>query len=298
MFRRETRPITKKGTFTIPVQIRRALGIYNKTQVDILPGEGEDTLLLIKSKPHCICCGKVGSTLVPVNSSNSRFVCSDCINQLKESLDDGVFIVNDVTTLDVIDNYNHNLECIDKLKEENIKLENEIQEEGISKMRNNKTVLLNGRNSSIKVQVSYTVRNVTDAAYLTLIDYMNQFHKDIHLHPETVKKYEMSAQFKNAATIIYTSDYLIDTFDNYLSGYQVTKADVEELESKWKIDSDDYNKKLLDDLEIYSGSLLDSLNQIAKFNYVKQIFPKIKSESDLDLMRSCLLVSSCIKIKK
>ena len=35
MFRTDTRTISKKGGFTIPVQIRRALGIYDKTQVDI-----------------------------------------------------------------------------------------------------------------------------------------------------------------------------------------------------------------------------------------------------------------------
>lgn len=67
MFRTDTRTISKKGGFTIPVQIRRALGIYDKTQVDIVESEDPDVLMLVKSRPHCICCGKVGNSLIKVN---------------------------------------------------------------------------------------------------------------------------------------------------------------------------------------------------------------------------------------
>lgn len=35
LFKKETRTISKNGGFIIPVQIRRALGIYSRTQVDI-----------------------------------------------------------------------------------------------------------------------------------------------------------------------------------------------------------------------------------------------------------------------
>lgn len=299
MFRRETRSIGKKGGFTIPVQIRRALGIYGKTQVDILPGQGEDELLIVKARPHCICCGKVGKTLVPISNSFSRFVCSECIQDLSESLEKGNTVQNEVTGLDVIDNYNCNLESIDKLKKENVDLERQIQEIGIANLGNNKTVVLNGRVSSTKVQLSYTVHNLTDAGYLTMIDYMNPYVRDAHLAPETVKKYEMSSQFKMAAVIIYSKDYFISSFSDELYSFVLKPSEIEDLETKWKIDSDEQNAKLLQKVRINGDTaLITRLNKIAKFNYVKQIFPKVKSEKDLELLRDCLIVSSCVKIKK
>ena len=87
LFKKETRTISKNGGFIIPVQIRRALGIYSRTQVDIEESKDPDVMMLIKTRPHCICCGKVGNTLVnvdrdSVNPKNSRFVCAECIESL------------------------------------------------------------------------------------------------------------------------------------------------------------------------------------------------------------------------
>lgn len=67
LFKKETRTISKNGGFIIPVQIRRALGIYSRTQVDIEESKDPDVMMLIKTRPHCICCGKVGNTLVNVD---------------------------------------------------------------------------------------------------------------------------------------------------------------------------------------------------------------------------------------
>lgn len=117
MFRTDTRTISKKGGFTIPVQIRRALGIYDKTQVDIVESEDPDVLMLVKSRPHCICCGKVGNSLIKVNRDsvnpiNSRYVCAECIDSLNAALANGETIGHELTTSDVIDNYNINLHKI------------------------------------------------------------------------------------------------------------------------------------------------------------------------------------------
>lgn len=54
LFKKETRTISKNGGFIIPVQIRRALGIYSRTQVDIEESKDPDVMMLIKTRPHCI----------------------------------------------------------------------------------------------------------------------------------------------------------------------------------------------------------------------------------------------------
>lgn len=133
MFRTDTRTISKKGGFTIPVQIRRALGIYDKTQVDIVESEDPDVLMLVKSRPHCICCGKVGNSLIKVNRDsvnpiNSRYVCAECIDSLNAALANGETIGHELTTSDVIDNYNINLHRIDEIKKENAEYERLIQQ--------------------------------------------------------------------------------------------------------------------------------------------------------------------------
>lgn len=319
MFRTDTRTVSKKGSFTIPVQIRRALGIYDKTQVDIIEGEDPDVLMLVKSRPHCICCGKVGNSLVKVNRDsvnpvNSRYVCAECINSLNEALAKGDTISHETTTSDVIDNYNINLHRIDEIKKENTEYEKLIQQEGLARLGPEKTVTLNGGNSEIKVQVSYTVKEVTKAGYETLKSFMNEKVSDNYLSTSTVEKFDTNADFKEAAVIIYTKDWKKGTFKDTLAKYgysdRIKPDTLANLASRWKFDNKDYNRTILakalgteqngatslngEDVD----SLIKELTLVAKYNYVKHIFPKIKTSADIDLLRDCLIVNSCIKIKR
>lgn len=310
-FKKETRTISKKGSFTIPVQIRRALGIYSKTQVDIEEGQDSDVLMLIKTRPHCICCGKVGKTLVRVNRDsinpkNSRFVCEECIGSLNEALAQGDTITHEITPIDVIDNYNINLQRMEEIGKENAEYERIIQQEGISKLGPEKTVTLNGRNSDVKVQISYTVKDVTKAGFDTLKSYMNESVSDTYLAAETVEKFNANADFKKAAVIIYTEDWqegsFVDTLAKHHLKDKLTDAKLARIESRWKLDDLKYDQALvakalgIDD--VLNDDLFKELNLVAKYNYVKQIFPKIESTNDIDLLRDCLIVNSCIKIKK
>ena len=322
MFRTDTRTISKKGGFTIPVQVRRALGIYDKTQVDIMESKDPDVLMLVKSRPHCICCGKVGNSLVKVNRdsinpANSRFVCAECIRSLNSALAEGETIGHEMTTSDVIDNYNINLHRIDEIKKENAEYERLIQQEGLAKLGPEKTVTLAGKNSEIKVQVSYTVKEVTKAGYETLKSFMNENVSDNYLASNIVEKFDANVDFKEAAVIIYTEDWKEGTFKDTLTKYGYSdriKPDIlANLTSRWKFDNGDYNRILLtkalnsenaedtgtinlDGEQI--DALIKELTLVAKYNYVKHIFPKIKTCADFDLLRDCLIVNSCIKIKK
>ena len=316
MIKSDTRTISKKGGFTIPIQIRRALGIYDKTQVDIRESDDPDVLMLVKTRPHCVCCGKVGSSLVKVNRdsvnpANSRYVCAECIESLTSALAKGDTIGHEMTTSDVIDNYNINLHRIDEIKKENAEYERLIQQEGLAKLGPEKTVTLAGGNSEIKVQVSYTVKEVTKAGYETLKSYMNENVSDNYLKTSVVEKFDANSEFKEAAVIIYTEDWKEGTFKDVLAKYgygnRVDGDTLANLASRWKFDNSEYSKTLLikalgaeqeETVGLESDALIKELTLVAKYNYVKQIFPKIKTSADISLLRDCLIVNSCIKIKK
>lgn len=314
LFKKETRTISKNGGFIIPVQIRRALGIYSRTQVDIEESKDPDVMMLIKTRPHCICCGKVGNTLVnvdrdSVNPKNSRFVCVECIESLSTALAQGETVGYQQNKKDVIDNYNINLHRIEEIEKENAEYEKQIQQLGLAKLGPEKTVTLEGRDSDVKVQVSYTVKEVTKAGFKTLKSYMNENVSDTYLSSNVVEKFDSNSDFKKAAVIIYTEDWEKGTFADTLAKYGYEgriKPDVlAKMSSRWKHDDLESNKSLLaktlrvDKLEGDNvDEMLRELTRVAKFNYVKQIFPKVNTCADIDLLKDCLIVSSCIKIKK
>lgn len=120
---------------------------------------------------------------------------------------------------------------------------------------------------------------------------------------------EHNSDFKKAAVIIYTEDWEKGTFADTLAKYGYEgriKPDVlAKMSSRWKHDDLESNKSLLaktlgvDKLEGDNvDEMLRELTRVAKFNYVKQIFPKVNTCADIDLLKDCLIVSSCIKIKK
>ena len=271
-------------------------------------------MMLIKTRPHCICCGKVGNTLVnvdrdSVNPKNSRFVCAECIESLSTTLAQGETVGYQQNKKDVIDNYNINLHRIEEIEKENAEYEKQIQQLGLAKLGPEKTVTLEGRDSDVKVQVSYTVKEVTKAGFKTLKSYMNENVSDTYLSSNVVEKFDSNSDFKKAAVIIYTEDWEKGTFADTLAKYGYEgriKLDVlAKMSSRWKHDDLESNKSLLaktlgvDKLEGDNvDEMLRELTRVAKFNYVKQIFPKVNTCADIDLLKDCLIVSSCIKIKK
>ena len=210
---------------------------------------------------------------------------------------------------DVIDNYNINLHRIEEIEKENAEYEKQIQQLGLAKLGPEKTVTLEGRDSDVKVQVSYTVKEVTKAGFKTLKSYMNENVSDTYLSSNVVEKFDSNSDFKKAAVIIYTEDWEKGTFADTLAKYGYEgriKPDVlAKMSSRWKHDDLESNKSLLaktlgvDKLEGDNvDEMLRELTRVAKFNYVKQIFPKVNTCADIDLLKDCLIVSSCIKIKK
>ena len=157
LFKKETRTISKNGGFIIPVQIRRALGIYSRTQVDIEESKDPDVMLLIKTRPHCICCGKVGNTLVnvdrdSVNPKNSRFVCAECIESLSNALAQGETVGYQQNKKDVIDNYNINLHRIEEIEKENAEYEKQIQQLGLPIFLQEQSLLVKVKEAKFKIE--------------------------------------------------------------------------------------------------------------------------------------------------
>lgn len=281
---------------------------YTIKAINLLLAEG------VKTNIHCICCGKVGNTLVnvdrdSVNPKNSRFVCAECIESLSTALAQGETVGYQQNKKDVIDNYNINLHRIEEIEKENAEYEKQIQQLGLAKLGPEKTVTLEGRDSDVKVQVSYTVKEVTKAGFKTLKSYMNENVSDTYLSSNVVEKFDSNSDFKKAAVIIYTEDWEKGTFADTLAKYGYEgriKPDVlAKMSSRWKHDDLESNKSLLaktlgvDKLEGDNvDEMLRELTRVAKFNYVKQIFPKVNTCADIDLLKDCLIVSSCIKIKK
>ena len=143
---------------------------------------------------------------------------------------------------------------------------------------------------------------------------MNENVSDSYLVSNLVEKFDANSDFEEAAVIIYTEDWKKGTFEDTLAKYgygdRIKPDTLANLASRWKFDNKDYNKTLLtkalgaeqDEAVSLDGEQVDALIKeltlVAKYNYVKHIFPKINTSADIDLLRDCLIVNSCIKIKK
>ena len=73
-----SRPIDELGRIVIPKEIRNALDMRPKDEIEIYIEDGN--MIMRKASPSCAICGKDGE-LLPFSE---KYVCSDCLKKLHE----------------------------------------------------------------------------------------------------------------------------------------------------------------------------------------------------------------------
>ncbi len=75
--------ITKAGAVTIPLHLRRELGITAGDKITVsVVGDGD--LLLRRNTGHCILCGRQEANLIRIHD---KFICHECAERLKQIID-------------------------------------------------------------------------------------------------------------------------------------------------------------------------------------------------------------------
>lgn len=279
----ETRILGKKGTLTVPAKLRRQLGLYGSTPVNIKLSKEDNTLLVLKARKHCVACGKRGKDLY---KTGDVYICKDCMD-VAEIVHD-----KDETSLsEVIDNYNINTEKIAELKRQNLEYERIIQDEGLKHMTGStKTVTLSSdENNEVQVQISYTVKDPTIAAWKSIHPFMNDKVADSYISVGSVTKFEMSAAFKKAIILMYTGDYSFADPTDILTKAGVPEEECTSIMSKWKLTK---GIKLGLDYDT-----TEKLNKCSNMQIIRSVFPEIRKQSDIDFILDCFIVTDSVKLK-
>ena len=72
-----SRPIDELGRIVIPKEIRNALDMRPKDEIEIYIEDGN--MIMRKAKPECVLCGN-GEEL---SSFSGKYICSDCLKKLR-----------------------------------------------------------------------------------------------------------------------------------------------------------------------------------------------------------------------
>ncbi|MCR4693038.1 MAG: AbrB/MazE/SpoVT family DNA-binding domain-containing protein [Firmicutes bacterium] len=72
-----SRPIDELGRIVIPKEIRNALDMRPKDEIEIYIEDGK--MIMKKAKPFCALCGNTEE----LSSFSGKFICRDCINKLQ-----------------------------------------------------------------------------------------------------------------------------------------------------------------------------------------------------------------------
>lgn len=73
-----TRNMDELGRIVLPIEARRALGLAERDAMDFFLDETEETLLLKKHSPACLCCtGTEGLKRLP----NGAYLCGACLEK-------------------------------------------------------------------------------------------------------------------------------------------------------------------------------------------------------------------------
>lgn len=279
----ETRILGKKGTLTVPAKLRRQLGLYGSTPVNIKLSKEDNTLLVLKARQHCVACGKRGKGLY---KTGDVFICKDCID-VAEVVHDK----DDTTLSEVIDNYNINTEKIAELKKKNLEYERIIQDAGLKYLTGStKTVtLFSDEDNAVQVQVSHTVKDPTMTAWKAIHPFMNDKVADSYISVGSVTKFEMSAAFKKAIILMYTGDYSFADPAVILTRAGIPEADCESIMSKWKFTNG---------AELgLDSSTVEKLNKCYNMQTILNVFPEIRKQSDIDFILDCFIVTDSVKLK-
>lgn len=73
-----TRNMDELGRIVLPLEVRRSLGLAEKDAIDFFLDETEETLILKKHSPVCLCCtGTEGLKRL----LNGAYICEACIRE-------------------------------------------------------------------------------------------------------------------------------------------------------------------------------------------------------------------------
>lgn len=279
----ETRILGKKGTLTVPAKLRRQLGLFSSTPVDIKMTDEGDSLLVLKARKHCVGCGARVKSLYKINNI---YLCKDCIDTAEEVHDD-----DELTLSDIIDNYHINNNKISELKKKNIEYEKVIQNEGLKYINNStKTVNLSSMDDNeVQVQISYTVKDPTIRAWKAILPFMNDRIADSYISVGSVTKFDMSPAFKKAIVLMHTGDYSFADPVAILTKAGIPAEDCESIMEKWK-----YSKGV--ELEL-DNETIEELNKCYNMQTICNIFPEIRKQSDIDFILDCFIVTDSVKLR-
>lgn len=284
---RSTRILGKKGSLTVPIQIRRSLGLYDRTAVDIELSKDPGILFVMKSKPHCITCGKVGRNLHKIGN---KFICSHCLDEANKNRHSDC----ELSVKDVVDNYCINQNKIKAIKEENLEYEKFLQNKGMKSITyGNQTVSFSGSDdNTVQVQISYNVKEPSDAGFDAIKRYLNPMTSDLMIHKEVKEKYEMSPQFKKAIILMYTENYCFKDPIRILTDCGYLKEKAEEIFNNWDLVSRGDGLDILIDEKTFG-----ELDRCYNLKLIQDVFPGVITENDIAILLNCLIVSDTIKIK-
>lgn len=286
------RSISKKGSLTVPINIRRSLGLEDKTPIEFSRVGKDGGLFVMKAKKHCICCG---STVVPLKPVGKVFICEDCLAEANEAPEEPT---EHAVLEDVIDQCVSYENRIIELKEKQDALKTRIQDEGVYLLNEtNKTVSMEGHNSKVDLQVAHTVKEPTKEAYEYLRSFMNQYTRDNDLLAMNTVKYSMSSDFKRAAIILSTERYSVGDFDESIQSV-CKDAGVEDsadtIIANWTGDSKKDAAVIRKCVPNFSGGVW-KLEYLYNWKFVKQLFPKA-SEAELQRFADCFVVTDSVKL--
>ena len=72
-----TRKIDELGRVVLPIEVRRMLSLAEKDSVSFYLDSSEQTLILKKCDPSCICCQSTENLKA---LPHGKYVCQDCLN--------------------------------------------------------------------------------------------------------------------------------------------------------------------------------------------------------------------------
>ena len=76
-----SRPIDELGRIVIPKEIRNALGIRPKDEIEIYIEDG--SMIMRKASPCCAVCGSEAGLL----QISDKYICAECAEKIKNSME-------------------------------------------------------------------------------------------------------------------------------------------------------------------------------------------------------------------
>lgn len=287
---RNIRVLGAKGNLTVPVNLRRDLGLVGGVPVEFK--SVGDSLFVLQARKHCIVCGSTGVTLSPVHGVH---VCKNCLDVATSAKP----IKEELCLEDAIDNYCTNLNKMLELKRENVVYETFIQTAGLDRLDNTcKTAKLAGNDSNVSMQLASTVKDPTEEAYTFLKSFMHPMLAGNFITRDESVKISASSELKEVAVILTTDNYARVKFVAMAGEYCIDEDTATKLLKSWKGNFDKDSVLIKKVAELDSETLNKCTNDLElAYNYEKicKIFPT-NSKKVLAAIAECFIVTTAVKI--